>query len=99
VTSPIAAALLEWYARRAREQGIEHGRSGAIAFVLRFGSALNLNLHLHTHALDGVFTKHAGGALRFHPLPPPLLFASSGSDGHGAGDFAVRLIAALAKSF
>jgi hypothetical protein len=26
---------------------------------------------LHTHALDGVFTEQAGGALRFHPLPPP----------------------------
>jgi hypothetical protein len=64
VTSVFAAALLQWYAGRAREHGIENGRSGAVTFVQRFGSALNLNLHLHTHALDGVFTEQAGGRSR-----------------------------------
>jgi len=39
--------------------------------VQRFGSALNLNLHLHTQALDGVFTEAPDGSLRFHKLPPP----------------------------
>jgi len=33
VTTVFAAALLEWYARRAREHGIESGRSGAVTFV------------------------------------------------------------------
>lgn len=42
-------------------------------FVERFGSALNLNLHFHTLALDGVYTYTLaqGAAPRFLPLPPP----------------------------
>ena len=37
------------------------------------GSALNLNLHFHTLALDGVYTddRGPGVAPRFLPLPPP----------------------------
>jgi hypothetical protein len=35
------------------------------------GSALNVNLHFHSLVLDGVFTEAPGGALAFHPAPPP----------------------------
>ena len=50
--------------------GCAHG--GAVAFVQRFGGALNLNVHFHTLVLDGVYrTSEAGGDLRFDPLPPP----------------------------
>jgi hypothetical protein len=38
--------------------------------VQRFGSSLNLHIHLHVCALDGVFTEHAD-ALRFVPAAPP----------------------------
>ena len=46
---------------------------GAVTFIQRFGSALNLNVHFHTLALDGVYTYTLGhgGAPRFLPLPPP----------------------------
>jgi hypothetical protein len=64
-------ALLRSYRRRAREQGIARGQAGAITFIQRFGSALNLNVHFHTQALDGVFTQAADGALLFHPLRAP----------------------------
>jgi hypothetical protein len=30
-----------------------------------------LNVHYHTLALDGVFTRSADGSLRFHPAAPP----------------------------
>lgn len=43
---------------------------GAVTFVQRFGSALNLNVHFHTLVLDGVL-HGAGDRLRFRPLPPP----------------------------
>jgi hypothetical protein len=43
----------------------------AVTAIQRFGSALNLNVHFHTLALDGVFTPAASGALRFVPAPPP----------------------------
>jgi hypothetical protein len=37
----------------------------------RAGSGLNVNLHFHTLALDGVFTEAPGGTLAFHPAPAP----------------------------
>jgi ribosomal protein S27E len=47
-------------------------RTGAVTVVQRFGSALNLNVHLHMLILDGVYTfEH--GTVRFHEVgaPPP----------------------------
>jgi hypothetical protein len=42
--------------RRAREFGAARkAQSGAVTFIQRFGSALNLNLHLHSLMLDGVY--------------------------------------------
>jgi len=50
--------------------------TGAVTFVQRFGSSVNLNVHLHVVVLDGVFVRGGapagrGGALRFHAAPPP----------------------------
>jgi len=39
--------------------------------IQRFGSGLNLNIHFHTLALDGVFAEAGNGSLEFHPAPPP----------------------------
>ena len=65
-------ALFASLRRRARAQWrVSRGFSGAITFVQRFGSALNLNLHFHSLALDGVYEIRDGSAARFHPLPPP----------------------------
>jgi hypothetical protein len=58
--------------RRARDHwGRARGQCGAVTFIQRFGSALNLNVHFHTLALDGVYTRDEGTAMRFLPLPPP----------------------------
>jgi hypothetical protein len=65
-------AVLGWLRRRAHvEQGIAGGRSGAVAIIQRFGSALNVNVHTHALVLDGVFAEDATGTLVFHPAPPP----------------------------
>jgi hypothetical protein len=41
---------------RAREFGVErNAQCGAVSFIQRFGSALNLNLHIHAIVLDGVY--------------------------------------------
>ena len=61
-------AILGFLRRRAREDGVKDGRSGAVAIVQRFGGALNLNVHFHILAVDGVFVKE-GEAVRFHPSP------------------------------
>ena len=60
-------AVLGWLRRQTRvEQGIPGGRSGAVAIVQRFGSALNVNVHTHALVLDGVFADDGTGTLVFH---------------------------------
>ena len=44
-----------WYQERGRELGLADCRRGSVTFAQRFGSALNLNPHFHSLALDGVF--------------------------------------------
>ena len=62
-------AILGFLRRRAREDGVMDGRSGAVAIVQRFGGALNLNVHFHALVLDGVFAQN-GDTVRFYPCPP-----------------------------
>jgi Putative transposase len=51
---------------RARDDGVEGGRSGGVVVIQRFGSALNLNVYFHALVLDGVFAEDEGGSLAFH---------------------------------
>ncbi len=67
-------ALFAELRRRARRQwAARPDQCGAVTFIQRFGSAMNLNLHFHTLALDGVYTGAVlePEALRFLPLSPP----------------------------
>ena len=67
-------ALFAELRRRARQRWkMQAPQCGAVTFIQRFGSALNLNVHFHTLALDGVYTTAdgPGAAPRFTPLPPP----------------------------
>jgi hypothetical protein len=65
-------ALFSELRRRARlHWSVSPEQCGAVTFIQRFGSALDLNLHFHTLALDGVYTGGYGEPLRFLPLPPP----------------------------
>ena len=58
--------------RRVRERRkIRYAHAGAVTFVQRFGDALNLNVHFHLLALDGVFDADDPEAVRFVPLDPP----------------------------
>ena len=60
-------ALTTFQRARAHALGIDDGgQSGAITFVQRFGSALQLNVHLHIAVPDGLFVEGT-----FHRLPPP----------------------------
>jgi hypothetical protein len=56
---------------RASDYGIDQAQCGAVTFVQRFGSALNLNLHFHAVVLDGVYAPKAGGEPEFFPLRAP----------------------------
>jgi len=46
-------------------------RCGAVTFVQRFGDALNLNVHFHMLALDGIYVEDEVGCIRFHQAAPP----------------------------
>jgi len=63
--------VFAWQRRRARAHGIDDPQCGAVTFVQRFGSLLNLNCHAHALLPDGVFAAGPDGAVAFHPLPPP----------------------------
>jgi len=63
--------LLGFYRKRAKRRGVHNGCTGSVTFIQRFGSAANLNVHLHALVLDGVFTNTPSGQLAFHPAPPP----------------------------
>jgi hypothetical protein len=58
--------------RRAGEFGaVRKAQCGAVTFIQRFGSALNLNLHLHMLAIDGVYATDDDGKPQFQALLAP----------------------------
>lgn len=46
-------------------------QAGAVTLIQRFGSALNLNIHLHMLFLDGVYVECPDGSLRFRWVKAP----------------------------
>jgi hypothetical protein len=50
-------ALRSAYRRQARRHGLAGGETSMVTSVQRFGGALNLHVHFHTLALDGVFVR------------------------------------------
>ncbi|MCP4448005.1 MAG: transposase, partial [Myxococcales bacterium] len=63
--------VFAWQRRAARRLGITAPMCGAIGFVQRFGSLVNLNCHFHNILPDGVFTENNNGDVVFRPVPPP----------------------------
>ena len=47
------------------------GHTGAVTLIQRFGSALNLNVHLHMIFVDGAYRSDGVAPPVFHPVPPP----------------------------
>lgn len=47
--------------KKAKKNGLGKVQTGAVTFVQRFGSALNLNIHFHTLIPDGVFVESEQG--------------------------------------
>ena len=58
---------------RATTKAGDRGRGGNVTFLQHFGSALNLHLHFHTLALDGVYvpSETPDAAPSFVPAPEP----------------------------
>ena len=67
----VACEVIGYLRRRSRQQGVAGGRGGAVVIVQRFGSALNLNVHVHAVVLDGVYAPDPPGTLTFHATGTP----------------------------
>lgn len=67
----VIRSVFEFLKRRACEYGIPKWKCGAVAFVQRFGSALNLNPHFHVLVLDGVYAAAAVSLSHKIPIAPP----------------------------
>lgn len=64
------AGAIRCHTRRvARSRGAHDAQTGAVTFVQRYGSALNLNVHFHLIALDGWFARGIDGLLKFEHAP------------------------------
>jgi hypothetical protein len=55
--------------KKARKLGIKGGETGIVSYLQRAGSALNLNLHFHLLAIDGIYTVDGEGDPIFHRIP------------------------------
>lgn len=76
VLNIFVGVVFAWQRRMAKRElglaSIRHAYPGAITAIHRVGSALNLNLHLHTAFMDGVFVQaEATERPVFRALPGP----------------------------
>ena len=63
---------LRWRAKRKFGlRSVRDAQIGALTFVQRADSALRLNVHFHTLALDGVYVRDEEGELQFRELGEP----------------------------
>jgi len=66
--------VLDSLRRRAKRElglrSVTEAHTGAVTFIQRFDSAIRLNPHAHTEALDGVYVEQSG-ELVFHALGEP----------------------------
>ena len=64
----LAGTLARFYRSRARAD--RDSAPGQYHAIQRFGSKVNLHVHVHAVVSDGVFALE-GGTLKFHPAPTP----------------------------
>lgn len=58
--------------KKAKKNGLGKVQTGAVTFIQRFGSALNLNIHFHTLFPDGVFLESDDGYVFCRQSSPSL---------------------------
>ena len=73
LVTPVLQVVHRVITRQLRGQAglkADEADSGAVTLIQRFGSAANLNIHLHCLVLDGVY-RHTDGELVFVDVPAP----------------------------
>ena len=67
----VTREIFAWVSRAIDRRGPPDAKSGSIAVIQRFGSALRLNVHFHILVLDGGYTEDERGEVVFHRCPKP----------------------------
>jgi hypothetical protein len=78
VLSAFTGSLFSYLRKMAKRSGGEaldakQYYPGAVTFIQRFGSALNLNVHMHSQVSDGAYIKYDKDKLRFIRIASPSL--------------------------
>jgi hypothetical protein len=67
--------IFRWYRSKAKQEHslarVCDAHPGAVCVVQRFGSAANLNMHIHVLVADGVYVQDDEGSVKFLTLPEP----------------------------
>lgn len=76
VTSAFMGSVYAHLRSKAKKYGgnaldAEEYLPGSVSFIQRFGSALNLNVHIHSQVSDGVFARLPDGRTCFMRAPSP----------------------------
>ena len=76
VVTTFISALFSYLRRKTKKSGGEALDAdsyypGAVTFIQRFGSACNLNVHLHCQVSEGSYVKYGDGKLRFIRVNTP----------------------------
>src|SRR5215831_5375718 len=66
----LSVTILIGHGRTGKSTGNTRADTGAVTLIQRFGSAANLNIHLHCLVLDGVYLNRDGAAV-FHEAAAP----------------------------
>jgi hypothetical protein len=78
VMSAFSGSLFSYLRAKAKKSGgyaldAKAYYPGAITFIQRFGSALNLNVHMHSQVSDGVYIQYSNDKVRFIRVASPSL--------------------------
>ena len=57
--------------RSAKRLGLPAGQVGSVSWIQRFGSSINVHVHVHAVVADGVFVEEDDGEVSFHAVPAP----------------------------
>ena len=76
VITAFISSLFSYLRRKAKRSGggalnAQIYYPGSVTFIQRFGSALNLNVHLHCQVSDGAYVKYGEGKIKFIRVPSP----------------------------
>lgn len=72
VLSRVVLRYLKWLAKKfLKLKSVQFANPGALVVIQRFGSGLNLNVHLHALMTDGVYVLDDQGRPIFWVLPEP----------------------------